>query len=96
MTTITKISFLKCGSIQVVFPLAERPSYIVTWGRVSLRPEQAEEAADCHGWKNLGSDSEPGILAQGLIEVERGMLTYMKRFQEAHGTLPITGIRATQ
>jgi hypothetical protein len=84
MTVVSRVSFTSDGSIKVEFPIdPTRQGYIVNWGVVSLRPEQAEEAADKWGWTNLANISRPDILAQGMVEVRRSMMVHAKFKAEA-------------
>jgi hypothetical protein len=83
MPTITRITFSPVGSIQVHFvttdKLVELPQdYIVHWGRVALFTWQAEYAERFYGWKNLGNAGRADWLAQGLVEVERSIVTYAR------------------
>lgn len=83
MPTITRITFTAVGSIQVHFVATDLltilpQDYTVHWGRVALFTWQAEEAERDHGWKNLGSAGRADWLEQGLVEVERSMLTYQR------------------
>jgi hypothetical protein len=91
-TIITRITFSPVGSIEVKFvtdfkgwPVGEGArddaprDYTVHWGRVALHPWQAEEAERDHGWTNLGSQSKAELLAQGLVEVDRSVVTYNRR-----------------
>jgi hypothetical protein len=84
MTVVSRVSFTNDGSIKVEFPIdPARAGYLVNWGVVLLRPEQAEEAADKWGWTNLANISRPEVLAQGMVEVKRSMITYTKFKEKA-------------